>query len=172
MNAMHTSRLLLSVLLVTACSLLVSGCFARANTGYSWGPEHPAVHVNAHADFMLWGAGVRGRFGQNIQEVALAVEGGVPFIGKRPNGNGDFISYVYGGINAVQFGRLDSHGRIGAGSPWLQFGGGWCNGSRKKGTCTIVGVDAEYSLRFFPFEPEPYIGVSLGVMFYSIPNFR
>ncbi len=168
MGFMKTRQCLLFVL----CALVLSGCFARTNAGYSFGPEHPAVNINAHANFALWGAALRGCFAGNIQEVGLAVEGGIPFLGNQPKADGDFISYMYAGVNVLQLGLIDGDGRIGAGSPWLQLCGGWCTGDEQSGTCTTLNLDTEYSLRFGPFEAEPYIGVSLGFFFYNIPKFH
>ena len=49
----------------------------------------------------------------------------------------------------------------------MQLGVGWCERTSGKALCAVLGVDAEYSLRYSPFEPEPYVGVSLGVLSYT-----
>ena len=100
----------------------------------------------------------------------MAVPASIPSSNARSAaGSTPFISDLL-----LSLGRylIDGDGRIGAGSPWLQLGGGWCTGDEQSGTCTTLNLDTEYSLRFGPFEAEPYIGVSLGVFFYNIPKFH
>ena len=142
--------------------LVGQGCFLRGNLGYVLAEQHPAATLNAHVDVGYFGAGVRARVGENIQEAGAALEAGISVP------EGDLLLYAYGGVNVLQAGIIDERFRFGAGSPWIEAGVGYCFVREKgQGLCATVGLDAEATLRFDPFEVEPYVGVTFGVVAYD-----
>jgi hypothetical protein len=135
--------------------------------GYVSAERHPATTLNGHVDLGYLGAGVRGRLGKNIQEAGAAIEAGLTVP------DGDLLLYAYGGVNVLQAGLVDDRLRFGAGSPWVEAGAGYCfKVERGQGVCATVGIDAEATLRFAPFEVEPYFGVTIGVVVFDMVVLR
>ncbi|MDP6934729.1 MAG: hypothetical protein QGG40_17545 [Myxococcota bacterium] len=150
---------------------VLQGCSVRGNVGRVASQQHDALAVDVYADYLLVGAGIRTRLGEDIQEAGLALEvgysgrlQGVDFL---PVGSPLDNMGVFGhiGVTPLYVGLLDEQLRWGAVSPWIEAGLGWCWETPDTRWCAYVAGDAERSRRFAPFEPEAFVGMKGGLMY-------